>query len=198
MIVLDVEASGTNYQKHSMLSLGALDFTHPDNRFYGECQAWEGAHLDDEALAVCGFTREEATDNTKQTEAQLIAQFLTWAEGIEDQTLAGQNVSFDRDYVKAACERAGYNYPFAYRTVDTHTVAYTHMVLQGKEVPIEKRHSALNLDAVLHYTGIPDEPEPHNALTGALSHAEVLSRLLYGKGLLPEFAEFPVPEGVQK
>jgi len=195
MIVLDIEASGTNYEKHSILSLGALDFDNPDNRLYLECQAWEGAHIDPDALAVNGFTEEEATDDTKKTEMQLIAEFISWAEGIKDRTLAGQNVSFDRDFVKAACERAGYDYQFAYRTIDTHTLAYMHHIHNGKEVPLAKRHSALNLDAVLNYVGIPNEPEPHNALTGALSHAEVISRLLYGKKLLPEFDQFELPEG---
>ncbi|KKS30459.1 MAG: Exonuclease RNase T and DNA polymerase III [Parcubacteria group bacterium GW2011_GWC2_42_11] len=193
MIVLDIEATGVNHQKHSILSLGALDYNNPSNRLYLECRAWEGAHMEDEALAVCGFTREEATDPTKQTEAQLIAQFLTWADDIEDQTFLGQNVSFDRDYVQAACERAGYNYPFAHRTVDTHTIAYMHYILHRKEVPIAKRHSALNIEAVCAYIGIPGEPEPHNALTGALTHAEMFSRLVYGKKLLPEFDQYEVP-----
>lgn len=194
MIVIDVEATGTNYEKHSILSLGALDFDHPENRLYLECHAWKGAHLDPQALEVCGFTEQEATDYTKPTEAQLIAQFLTWAEGIEDQTFAGQNVSFDRDFVRVACERAGYNYPFAHRTIDTHTLAYMHHITHSKAVPIDKRHSALNLDAIMNYVGIPDEPEPHNALTGALSHAEVISRLLYGKPLLSEFSQYEMPE----
>jgi DNA polymerase III epsilon subunit-like protein len=193
MIVIDIEASGTNYEKHSILSLGALDFNDPTNRLYLECRIWDGAHIDPEAIAVCGFTEEQARDSSKQTEAQLIAQFMTWADGIEDQTFAGQNVSFDRDFVRVACERAGYNYPFAHRTIDTHTLAYMHHVLHGKEIPIDKRHSALNLDAILNYVGIPAEPEPHNALTGALVHAEVISRLLYNKPLLPEFAAYPMP-----
>lgn len=34
---------------------------------------------------------------------------------------------------------------------------------------------------------------PHNALTGAMSHAEVTSRLLYDKKLLPEFEQFDIP-----
>lgn len=193
MIILDVEASGVNYEKHSILSIGALDFDNPDNRFYGECQVWEGAHISEEALAVNGFSEEEATDATKQTEAQLIAQFITWAEGIEDQTFVGQNVSFDRDFVKVACERAGYNYPFAHRTLDTHTMAYMHHILHGKEVPLAKRHSALNIEAITEYVGIPEEPEPHNALTGALIHAEFASRLMYNKKLLPEFKQFDIP-----
>jgi DNA polymerase III epsilon subunit-like protein len=193
MIVLDVEATGTHYAKHSILSIGAIDFDTPENRLYLECQAWEGAHIDPNALKVCGFTEEEATRDTKQTEAQLVAQFLTWADGVEDQTLAGQNVSFDRDFIKAGCERAGYNYPFAHRTIDTHTLAYMHFVTHGIPVPIEKRHTALDLDTVLAYVGVPEEPEPHNALSGALLHAEVISRLLYHKALLPEFTQYPIP-----
>ena len=70
-----------------------------------------------------------------------------------------------------------------------------HMVKAGIEPPfdIEKHRTALNLDAILNYVGIPEEPSPHNALTGALSHGEVTSRLLYGKKLLPEFEQFDIP-----
>ena len=53
--------------------------------------------------------------------------------------------------------------------------------------------SSLNLDAVLNYCGIPDEPEPHNALTGAKCNAEVISRLLNDKKLLPEFSQYEIP-----
>lgn len=195
MLVLDVESSGTNYEKHSILSLGALDFDNPDNRFYEECRVWDGAHLNEEAFEVNGFTEAEATDPNKQTEAELIRKFLEWSESIHDRTFAGQNVSFDRDFVKAACDRANENYPFAHRTIDSHTLCYMHIIKRGEKPPFDeiKHHSALNLDAVLNYTGIPDEPQPHNALTGALSHAEVIARLLYDKQLLPEFKEFPIP-----
>lgn len=193
MIIVDVEASGTDYAKHSIVSLGALEFENPSNRLYLECRIWDGAHIMDEALAVCGYSREEITDKNKMTEGELVRNFLGWIETIEDRTLAGQNVSFDRDFLRAAALREGLEWPFAYRTIDTHTLAYMHMIERGLPVPHEKHHSALNLDAVLNYVGIPDEPEPHNALTGALSHAEVISRLLYGKPLLPEFATYPLP-----
>jgi len=195
MIVVDVEASGTEYHKHSIVSIGALDSDNPTNQFYGECRIWEGAHIMEEALKVNGFTEEEITDLNKKDEAELFRDFVAWSEDVPDHTLAGQNVSFDRDFIKAAAERAGENYSFAYRSIDTHTLAYMHIIKRGKKPPFDKkkRHSALNLDAVLNYTGIPAEPEPHNALTGALSHAEVISRLMYDKPLLPEFAEFPIP-----
>ena len=194
MLVIDIEASGVDYQKNSIVSLGAIDFAHPDRQLYIECKIWDGAHINDEALAVCGFTHAEITDPTKPSEADLVHTFLAWALEAEDRTFAGQNVSFDRDYLKAAAERAGHtNWPFAHRTIDTHTLCYMHMVTRGLVPPIENNRSALNLDAVLNYCGIPKEPEPHNALTGAKSHAEVISRLLYGKKLLPEFEAFEIP-----
>ncbi|MEX0652361.1 MAG: 3'-5' exonuclease [Candidatus Paceibacterota bacterium] len=193
MIVLDIEASGVEYHKHSIVSIGAFDFNEPTNRFYEECRIWDGAHIMEDALIVNGFTEAEITDPSKKTEGEVITLFLKWAEKINDRTLCGQNVSFDRDFTKAAAERAGINWILAYRTIDTHTLAYMHHVNAGKNIPFTKNHSALNLDAILNYVGIPEEPQPHNALTGALCHGEVASRLLYNKKLLPEFEQFDIP-----
>jgi DNA polymerase III epsilon subunit-like protein len=196
MIAVDVEASGIGPETHSILSVGAVDLSDPSRQFYEECRAWEGAHINDEALAVCGFTREQATDPAKQSEADLVHKFAAFAEVAADRTLAGQNVSFDRDFLQAAAARAGHtNWPFAHRTIDSHTLCWMHMVKRGLTPPVDpvKKHSALNLDAILVYCGIPEEPTPHNALTGAKSHAEVISRLLYDKKLLPEFEQYAIP-----
>mgnify|MGYP001572238703 FL=1 len=113
-----------------------------------------------------------------------------------DRTLAGQNVSFDRDILEAAARRAGHTeWPFAHRTIDSHSLCWMHMIKRGLTPPVDpqKKRSALNLDAILIYCGIPEEPKPHNALTGAKCHAEVISRLLYDKKLLPEFTQFEIP-----
>lgn len=196
MLVVDVEASGLNPYTNSMLSVGALDLDHPEKQFYEECRVWDGAHIEEGALAVNGYTQEQCVDPSKQSEADVTHKFKAFAEGIEDRTLAGQNVSFDRDFLQAAAARAGHtDWPFAHRTIDTHTLAWMHMVKRGLTPPVDpaKKHSALNLDAVLNYCGIPEEPKPHNALTGAKSHAEVISRLLNGKKLLPEFDQYPIP-----
>jgi len=193
MIFVDVEASGTEYSVHSIVSVGAVDFANPDRQFYDECKIWDGARVMDGALAVNGFTLEEITDPAKKTEADVTRAFLAWVREADERTLAGQNVSFDRDFLRAASLRAGIDWDLAYRTIDTHTLCYMHMVTRGLSVPTANYRSALDLDAILRYCGIPDEPVPHNALTGALCHAEVASRLLFDKPLLPEFAAFPIP-----
>lgn len=195
MIILDIEGSGTEYHKHSVVSIGAIDFDEPTRRFYGECRVWDGAHIMEGALKVNGFTEAEITDPNKKTEAELVTEFLEWTQHMSDRTLAGQNVSYDRDMLKAGAERAGLSWDLAYRTIDSHTLCWMHMVKAGLPPPVDPQHrrSSLNLDGVLNYCGIPREPHPHNALTGALCHAEVISRLLYNKKLLPEFDQYPLP-----
>jgi DNA polymerase III epsilon subunit-like protein len=193
MIAVDVEATGTDYQKHSILSLGAIDLSDPSRQFYEECRIWEGAHFMQEAMAIHGFSEAEATDPIKKTEGELVAAFLAWAWETEDHTLAGQNVSFDRDFLAAAAHRAHLDWDMAHRTIDVHTLAWMHMEKRGLVVPIANHRSTINLDAILLYCGIPEEPKPHNALTGAMCHAEVISRLLHHKKLLPEFDVYPLP-----
>ena len=195
MLIIDIEATGTNAHKHSILSIGAVDLQNPTKRFYGECKMWEGAHVMDEALGVNGFTVEQISDPTKQTEAQLVTTFMEWTQSLSNRTPAGHNISFDRTFLEAACTRAHVDFDLPFRTIDAHTLGVMHMTKRGLTSPfdIEHKHSALNLDGVMNYCGIPDEPDPHNAMTGALSHAEVVSRLLYDKKLLPEFSQFEIP-----
>lgn len=226
MIVLDIEASGTEYEKHSIVSIGAFDFRNPANRFYEECRIWEvkdvpgssledftavceqcgakcskgaqpqlRAHIMEGALEVNGFTEAEITDPNKQTEAEITKMFLDWSKSCVDRTICGQNPSFDRDFVRHAAARAGLDYNLAYRTVDTHSLCWMHIIKRGNPPPVDPEHkrSNLNLDAILEYCGIPEEPHPHNALTGALCHGEVASRLLYDKKLLPEFEKYEIP-----
>jgi DNA polymerase III epsilon subunit-like protein len=196
MIALDVETSGLDPHKASILSIGAVDTNEPTNRFYEECSVWDGALISDEAIAINGFTKESIEPGFagKKTEGELIAAFTLWALDIPtNRTLVAQTPSFDRDFVRAACERAGIQFPFAARTLDTHTMCWLHMTARGIAPPESKMHSALNLDAALIYCGIPQEPKPHNALTGALCHAEVFARIAYTKKLLPEFILYEIP-----
>lgn len=143
MIAVDVESSGTEAHVHSILSVGAVDTARPERQFYEECRAWEGAKIEDEALAVNGFTHEQATDPAKQTEGQLVQKFVAWASACEEQTFAGQNVSFDRDFLKYAAGRAGHTaWPFAHRTIDSHTLCYMHMVKRGLTPPLKEGQMA--------------------------------------------------------
>jgi len=193
MIVVDVEATGTDPYKHGILSVGAVDFEHPEQQFYSECRMREDAHLMEEALQVNGFTKEDIMNPTKEGEDILIRAFLNWVAERDEHTMAGQNPSFDRDFLKFAAERAKINWPIPHRSIDVHSVCYAHMKLKGIEPPVANKRSDLDSTKIQEYVGIPEEPHPHNALNGAKVAAEALSRLLNNKKLLPEFEEYPIP-----
>lgn len=193
MIIVDVESSGVNPNKNSLVSIGALDFDNPENQFYEECRVWDGAHVEDEALEVNGFTREEIYDETKKTDREVVEDFLNWLETCGEHTLAGQNPSFDRDFLMATAHRYHINWPLAHRTIDLHSIAYFHMIKRKIEPPSDNKRSDLNLDKILKYVGLDIERRKHNALEDAKLEGEAFSRLFYEKPLLKKFQNFKIP-----
>lgn len=192
MIVADIESTGLVPNKHSILSIGAVEFEHPERQFYGECRSWDGANIMSDALAVNGFTREECIDPKKQSLEELMQNFLHFVEQCEDKTLAGHNPSFDRDFLNDSFSRAHIGWHFSYRTLDLHSMAYMDATKRGIVIPRKNDRVEFSLDAILKYLGLPEESKPHIGLNGAKYEAEAFSRLLYGKNLLPEFAQYPI------
>lgn len=193
MIVVDVETTGLNPDQHSLVSIGAIDFNDPEWQFYQECRIWDGAKIEERALEVNGFTRQEIEDTEKQTEGELVTAFLEWAYDSPEHTIAGQNVYVDLEFIRAAARRAGKSAALPHRIIDQHSICFAHMIQHGTMPPSENGKTTLNSDAVMEYVGIPVEPRPHNALNGATWEAEAFSRLLYDKSLFEQFFEFTVP-----
>jgi DNA polymerase-3 subunit epsilon len=192
MIVVDVEMSGVNPDKNSIVSIGAIDFDTPTRRFYEECRVWDGAHISDEALAVNGYTKDELLDTTKQTPEELIKNFITWSRECGEHTLMGQNPGTDLWFMENTALRYHMEWSFAHRSLDLHTVCVMHMIQRGIELPTSNNRSDINSDFIMKYVGIPTEPKPHIAINGAIYEAEAFSRLLYGKNLLEEFKSYPI------
>lgn len=193
MIVLDVETTGTEASKHSLVSIGAVDFAKPERQFYGMCKIWDGAHVAIEALAVNGFSEEEIRDPSKKTDGELVKEFLAWTEESENHTIAGQNPSFDVGFVKWTCLRNNLDFNLSQRSIDLHTVCYAHMLKRGLKPPLRNKRTDLNSDAISAYVGIPHEPKPHIAINGAIWETEAFSRLLHDKPLLSQFQEYKIP-----
>lgn len=207
MIIVDVESTGVDAKLCSLLSVGALDFDNPKNQFYVECRIFEGAHIEKEALKINGFTLEEIQPRRqkethahvlsraadKKTDREVVLAFLEWMKTCKEWTLAGQNPSFDRDFLQETAHRYHINWPLAHRTLDLHSIACYQMLKLGKEIPRKNNHSALNLDKILEHVGLPTRGQKHNALDDAKLEGEALSRLVYGRNLLTDYASFPIP-----
>lgn len=92
MIIVDGEFSGLVPHEASIVSLAAIEFEKPENRFVMECRVWDGAHINNESIEYAGYTKEEVTDQAKPTEGELIRNFIGWSELTGERTLVGQNV----------------------------------------------------------------------------------------------------------
>lgn len=193
MIVVDVETTGIEPNKHSLLSIGAVDFLDPERTFYIECRMFDGARVMDQALVVNGYSKEEIQDLSKKTEGEAVREFLLWAETSKIHTIAGQNPFFDVSFIQHAAYRNNLDFPLAHRIIDLHSIVYFHMVRRGIEPPVKNGRTDINSDLIMNYVGIDTEPKPHNALNGAVWEAEAFSRLLYDKSLYPQFEHHEVP-----
>ena len=56
----------------------------------------------------------------------------------------------------------------------------------------------MGLKNILTFCGMQDNRKVHNALEDAKLTAECFSRLVYGKNLFPEYAQFKIPMGLKK
>lgn len=195
MIVVDVETTGISPYKHGIISIGAIEFENPTNQFYVECRIDEKTLVDSYALSVNGFTLEQIKDSKKPTQADAARQFLLWTNPIKDKTIGGHNTSFDIAMLRAAFKKANLEVSLFYGLVDMHNIAYAQMKRVGAPIPINRYgFFSAKADHIHKYVGLPEEPMPHHGLTGAKMEAEAMSRLIYGKNLLPEFAKYKLPK----
>jgi DNA polymerase III epsilon subunit-like protein len=198
MIVLDIETTGLDPKRHSIIEVGAIDFYNPTNYFNGKCQIWIGAEVDLSALEVNGFTLKKIQDQKINTQEELLSNFKIWTDSIEDKTIAGQNVDFDINFLIESSKRYGQNFNLGKRKVDQHSIAYAHYLKRHIKPPLKDGISNLNGDTIMNYVGLPPEPRPHRALNGAKYETESLSRLIFGKGVFDEFAKYAIPDYVRK
>lgn len=196
MIVVDVETTGSDSLKHSIVSMGALDFKNPKNQFYEECRIWEGAEVQKIALEINGFTEDDIRDPKKQSLETAVKKFISWTETCANKTLAGNNTSFDRDFIFASLRMYNLSNSFHHRTIDLHSVCVADHYRKRITLPIENGVIDLDTNKIFNYVGLPNEPEPHNALTGAMMEAEAFSRLFNRVYLLEKFENYTIPDHI--
>lgn len=169
MIILDEETTGLSPILHSIASIGAVDYESGDE-FYVECHIPDGKLIDQRALDVNGFTMAQLKDFTKPSPHDAYFQFVEWAKG-RGKLLGGHNVGhFDILFLEELHKTAGIasqnKFPFSYRTVDLHSIAYTKF---GEELSHEQ---------ICVKLGLEPEVKPHHALFGARSERDALKILL--------------------
>lgn len=195
MVVLDVETTGLDPEINGLASIGAVDFTRPNEYFYGECRIRQGEKISPQATEINGFTKDELVDPEKPSTRDLLKDFATWMERRTIKVVGGLHIaSFDVPFLTAKAEQTKVPIKLHRRSIDLHTLAYAKMLQLKRVIPLTDGWSVMDTDFIHPFCGLPMEPRPLNALNGALWEAESFARLIYGKGRLKKFAKYPVPE----
>lgn len=173
MIVVDVETTGIDPKKSCIVSIGAVDYN-SDAEFYQECHIYEDSEVHEKALEINGFSLEQLKDYRKNPPHETYYDFVQWALSIspvnEKILLAGHNIGhFDILFLENLSTFFPDKFPFSYRTIDSHTLGYY------------KFNESLSLDNLLLKLGLPEEPRPHNALTGAQVCKSAIKKILNAK-----------------
>lgn len=166
MIALDIETGGLDPEKNSILSIGAVHIESGDE-FYVVCRNYPDRSVDDFALKVNGFTLAEANDETKVLPHVAYSILVDWALKHGDKhLLVGENLpSFDVQFLKNAQKLSVSPWIFGYRFLDLHSLTYS------------KFRKSVKMDEALILLGLPPEPKPHNALTGAKVTRDIYKKL---------------------
>lgn len=194
MIVVDIETTGIDCASNAILSIGAINFSNPRDTYYQECRISSGDAVTNEALGINGFTHEQIRDSSKETEKQLLNNFFKWLEQFEDQTIAGQNVDFDKNFINEKAKKYDLQNEIGKRIVDMHGITYLLHLKLALPIPLKNNFSNINTDSILQFVGLEKRVGFHNALDDARLEAETFSRLLYGKNLIKEYATLPIPK----
>jgi DNA polymerase III epsilon subunit-like protein len=122
LVALDVETSGLNPQKHSILRISAMRidsgesydvWVKPEKGTYGDKSSLQKTGIDTEKLKEEGVPLRDALVG--------LQKFLG---GSGPHILAGCNAAFDVDFVECGCRRYGLRPPFGGKRIDLQTMAY--------------------------------------------------------------------------
>jgi len=198
MIVLDIETSGLDFNKCGIWQIGAVELENPHNVFLQEARIDDENIVQEGALRVTGTTEEQLRDPSKQSQKQLLESFFKWCENIRVRNCICQGPQWDLGFIWIKASkyrlREKLDNPIPHRAFDMHSIAaLKYFQLNGKFL-LNENKSNMGLSNILKFVGMVDNRGAHNALEDAKLTAECFSRVVFGRNLLLEYKEYPVPE----
>ncbi len=214
MIILDIETTGLT-SDYGIYELGAINLDYPMHYFLQNCRIDLSDIVTEGALKVNGKTIQELNDSSKQSQKQLLENYLFWVEKQPEKIFFGQNVGWDITMIQSKAIKYNIHDMFlnihGQRGFDLHTISQDkYKDIHGKYYLDDKGKSLMKLGKTLEFCGIQDnrvkifgnkvvkEGEFHNALEDCKLEGEALIRLKFGINLFPEYAHFKIPDYLKK
>lgn len=182
-VSIDLETTGIDPEINGMISAGVCTIF--DNKLYLENALRDGVEITDIALEVNGADREELLTRNERlfpSEADCLLSIFIFCNTFNNWVIIGKNPKFDYSFLLKIWERnreyfreKGFEkFPFTYRVVDYSSLALPLFLLDGYDIP----HTGVSSSEIQKLLMIPEEPKPHNALTGAEYNILALKKLI--------------------
>jgi DNA polymerase III epsilon subunit-like protein len=215
MIILDIETSGLDTGKCGIWQIASIELENPDNYFLEEGRIDDEDIITEGALKITGKTEKYFRDSKKQSQKQLILNYLKWRETCKGKINIGQNVGWDFTFIQDKCIRYDLldklHKIMGQRAIELHTIVQKkYFEINGNYSEDENGKSNMNLTKILEFCGLPDKRmnlevdkmtkkgTAHNALEDCRLTGECYYRLEYGKNIFEEFKKFKVPVYLKK
>lgn len=188
LLVIDTETGGFDPEKHALLSVAAVD-SYDNEAFVGLIKPHPDWICEPEALAKNGFTLEFLEKNGRP-EREVMQDLALWLHSRRFAVLAGCNVTFDRDFLKAAFARQGLAWPLG-KSIDLQAAAWLAWERGAIDLPLGRDgQPRLNLDHIAGALEHFRKGETHNALEDALLTLTCFHKLLRTVEMAPK----PTPQ----
>lgn len=166
--ITDIETGGLSFRKHEILEIGLivvdLDTMEIVDTFEAKVRPERPLDIDSRAAAVNGYNEAEWED--AMTPYQAISMYTEKARGC---TFLAHNNIFDYGFLDQMAHDTGVPLPFTRHRLDLLTLAWGE--LRGIT-------DKLSLKALCGILGLPEEPERHSALEGAMAAYRVFGALM--------------------
>jgi len=169
---LDTETTGLDARRHDVIQIaGILDIdTIAGEKFNYYVQPFNWDVITEEATSIHGFTRDtlktfEPPQVVHQRLIGILEAYINKYDPTDKLFIAGQNPSFDLDFLKGFWEKNDDPYFgswFNYRKIDLATVSVLFKI-KGIIDPTTNGKFSVSLAAVAAAFGL-EQKEPHNAL----------------------------------
>jgi len=175
LIVIDTETGGFDPSKNALLSVAAVDSL--DNEAFTAIIKPNPEWLcEPEALAKNGFTLDFLEKNGRP-ELDVMQDLALWLGTRRFSVMAGCNVAFDRDFLRAAFARNFLTWPMG-KMVDLQAAAWLAYEADALALPVGKDgQPRLSLDHIAAALGFSRSGKTHNALEDALMTLACFHRL---------------------
>ena len=174
-IIIDTETGGFDPAKNALLSVAAVD-SMDNEAFTAIIRPNPEWVCEPDALAKNGFTLEFLEKNGRP-ERDVMQDFALWLGARRFSVLAGCNVAFDRDFLRAAFVRCDLTWPMG-KMVDLQAAAWLAYEVGALSLPVGKDgQPRLSLDHIGTALGFNRSGKTHNALEDALMTLACFNRL---------------------